>query len=80
MNFNFFKRKPRKSSDNFEIILKTGKNLSEVQEDTIFEIVTNGIKNNSELSSIAINIRITTGIHEPIVITRVDNGIEVIFK
>jgi len=75
----FKKRKPHDSSDDFKIILRTNKKLSEENKNTIFAIVKNGIESNSDFSNIAINIMMNTEIYEPIIINRIKNGVEVIF-
>lgn len=75
----FKKRKQPVSSDEFKVVLKTNKNLSEEQKSTIIQVVKNGILSGSELNDIAINIMTSTGIFDMIIINRIDNGVEVIF-
>ena len=62
-----------------EVILKTNKELSKEQIDTIITIVRNGMMSGVELSNIAIEIMISTGIYAPIFLQRMKSGVEVIF-
>lgn len=85
----FKKRQPKTNSipftelesatDGFKVVLKTEKNLSEEQRNTIITIVKNGMASNSEPSDICINIMMSTGIYDVMILNRIENGVEVIF-
>lgn len=70
--FNKRQREPK-------VFLKTKKNLSEAQKNTIITIVKNGIASDAEPSEIAINIMMSTGIYDVVFLRRVRNGMKVIF-
>ena len=65
------------SSDKFEVVLKTKRELSEEQKNAIITIVKDGILSGAQLSDIAINIMFATGIYEPVIMIRIENGVEV---
>lgn len=75
----FKKRKQPESSDNFKVILKTEKQLSEEQRNAIITIVKDGIRSDEELSIICILIIMNVGIRDPVFLNRIENGVEVIF-
>ena len=75
----FQKRKQAKSSDNFNVVLYTKKNLSEEQKNAIITIVKNGNMSGIALSDISIQIMMSTGIYDVIILNRIKDGIEVIF-
>lgn len=75
----FKKREQPESSDNFNVILKTKKELSEEQKNAIITIVKDGTMSGVEPSDIAIKIMMSTGIYDMVILNRVKNGVEVIF-
>ena len=75
----FKKREQPESSDTFNVILKTKKELSEEQKNAIITIVKDGIMSGVEPSDIAIKIMMSTGIYDMVILNRVKNGVEVIF-
>lgn len=75
----FKKRKHPESSDNFKVILKTQKELSEEQKNTIITIVKDGIVSGVTPSRIAIKLMMSTEIYGIIILNRIENGVEVIF-
>ena len=75
----FQKRKQAKSSDNFNVVLYTKKNLSEEQKNAIISIVKNGNMSGIALSDISIQIMMSTGIYNVIILNRIKDGIEGIF-
>lgn len=75
----FKKRKQPESSDTFNVILKTKKELSEEQKNAIITIVKDGTMSGVEPSDIAIKIMMSTGIYDMVILNRVKNGVEVIF-
>lgn len=75
----FKKRKQPESSDTFNVILKTKKELSEEQKNAIITIVKDGIMSGVEPSDIAIKIMMSTGIYDMVILNGVKNGVEVIF-
>ena len=75
----FKKREHPKSSDTFNVILKTKKELSEEQKNAIITIVKDGTMSGVEPSDIAIKIMMSTGIYDMVILNRVKNGVEVIF-
>ena len=75
----FKKRKQLKPSDNFTVVLKTEKQLSEEQENAIITIVENGTMSGCQPSDIAIEIMMSTGIYDVVILNRIKNGVEVIF-
>lgn len=75
----FKKRQLSASSDDFKVVLKTEKELSDEQRNTIITIVKNGIMSGTEPSDIAINIMMSTEIYDIVVLNRIKNGVEVIF-
>ena len=74
----FKKRKQPESSDNFHIILKTDKELSEEQRNAIVTIVKEGIQSGEDLNTIGILIIMNVGIIDGIILNRIKNGVEVI--
>lgn len=74
----FKKRKQPYSSDNFKVVLKTEKKLSEEQRNAIITIVKDGIRSGEDFSSIGISIIMNTGIYDPVILNRIKNGVEVI--
>ena len=75
----FKKREQLESSDTFNVILKTKKELSEEQKSAIITIVKDGTMSGVEPSDIAIKIMMSTGIYDMIILNRIKNGVEVIF-
>jgi len=75
----FKKREQPESSDTFNVILKTKKELSEEQKNAIITIVKDGTMSGVEPSDIAIKIMMSTGIYDMVILNRVKNGVEVIF-
>lgn len=75
----FKKREQPESSDTFNVILKTKKELSEEQKNAIITIVKDGTMSWVEPSDIAIKIMMSTGIYDMVILNRVKNGVEVIF-
>ena len=75
----FKKREQPESSDTFNVILKTKKELSEEQKNAIITIVKDGPMSGVEPSDIAIKIMMSTGIYDMVILNRVKNGVEVIF-
>ena len=75
----FKKRQQPSSSDDFKVILKTEKELSEEQRNTIITIVKDGTISGIEPSDIAIKIMMSTGIYDMVILNRIKNGVEVIF-
>lgn len=75
----FKKREQPESSDNFKVVLKTEKNLSEEQKNAIITIVKDGTISGVEFSDIAIKIMMSTGIYDMVILTRIKNGVEVFF-
>ena len=75
----FKKRQQPSSSDDFKVILKTEKELSEEQRNTIITIVKDGTISGLEPSDIAIKIMMSTGIYDMVILNRIKNGVEVIF-
>ena len=75
----FKKRKQPESSDSFNVILKTNKKLSEEQKNAIITIVKDGTMSGLEPSDIAIQIMMSTGIYDTVILNRVKNSVEVIF-
>mgnify|MGYP003304873363 FL=1 len=73
------KRKQPESSDTFNVILKTNKELSEEQKNAIITIVKDGTMSGVEPHDIAIKIMMSTGIYDIVILNRVKNGVEVIF-
>lgn len=74
----FKKRKHTHSSEQFKIILRTDKELSEEQKNAIFTIVSNGIRSGEELNTIGMRIFMHAGITSPLFLNRIKNGVEVI--
>ena len=66
------------SSNEFKVILKTKKNLSEEQKNTIITIVRDGIISDVELRDICIHVMMSTGIYDTIILSRISNGVEII--
>ena len=75
----FKKREPPESSDNFKVVLKTEKDLSEEQKNAIITIVKNGTMSGADPSDIAIHIMMSTGIYDIVILNRIKNGVEVLF-
>ena len=75
----FKKREQPESSDAFNVILTTKKELSEEQKNAIITIVKDGTMSGVEPSVIAIKIMMSTGIYDVVILNRVKNGVEVIF-
>lgn len=75
----FKKREQPESSDTFNVILKTKKELSEEQKNAIITIVKDGTMSGVEPSDIAIKIMMSTGIYDMVILNRIKNGVEVIF-
>lgn len=75
----FKKREYPQSSDTFNVILKTKKELSEEQKNAIITIVKDGTMSGVEPSDIAIEIMMSTGIYDMVILNRIKNGVEVIF-
>ena len=75
----FKKRKQPESSDAFNVILTTKKELSEDKKNAIITIVKDGTMSGVEPSDIAIKIMMSTGIYDVVILNRVKNGVEVIF-
>ncbi len=75
----FKRRKQPKSSDTFNVILKTKKELSEKQKDAIITIVKNGTMSGVDPTDISIIIMMSTGIYDIVILNRIKNGVEVIF-
>ena len=75
----FKKRKQPESSDAFNVILTTKKELSEEQKNAIITIVKDGTTSGVEPRDIAIKIMMSTGIYDVVILNRVKNGVEVIF-
>lgn len=75
----FKKRKQPESSDNFKVILKTEKQLSEEQKNAIITIVKDATMSGEQPGDIAILIMMATGIYDMVILNRVKNGVEVIF-
>ena len=75
----FKKREQPESSDTFNVILKTKKELSEDQKNAIITIVKDGTMSGVEPSDIAIKIMMSTGIYDMVILNRIKNGVEVIF-
>ena len=74
----FKKRKEPKLSDNFKVVLKTEKALSEKQKNVIDTIVKNGIRSGADFGTIGALIIIKTDIHTGVILNRIKNGVEVI--
>ena len=74
----FKKRNSPESSDNFKVILKTKKKLSEEQRNAIISIVKNAIRSGEDFSTIGILIIMNADIHDPVILNRIKNGVEVI--
>ena len=74
----FSKWKKTESSDDFKVVLKTDKKLSEEQKDAIITITKAGILSDVAPSNIAIKIMEITGIYDMIILNRTENGVEVI--
>lgn len=79
LNKLFNKRQQLESSDNFKVIIKTDKNLSEKQKNAIINIIKEGVALDLDNGDIAIRIMMTTQIFEPVIMNKTDNSIEVIF-
>ena len=82
MNFYrrlFKKREYSISSDTFNVILKTKKYLSEEQKNAIIVIVKDGIMSGDKFSDIAIEIMMSTGIYDTVILNRIKDCVEVIF-
>ena len=75
----FNKRKQPESSDTFNVILETKKELSEEQKNAIITIVKEGTMSGTQFSDIAIQIMMSTGIYDTVILNRIKNGVEVIF-
>lgn len=76
---HFKKRKQQPISlDSFSVLIRTEKNISEEQRHAIINIVKNGIRSGEDLNSIGILIIMNVGIIEPVILTRIKNGVEVI--
>ncbi len=75
----FKKREQPESSDAFNVILTTKKELSEEQKNAIITIVKDGTMSGVEPRDIAIKIMMSTGIYDVVILNRVKNGVEVIF-
>lgn len=74
----FKKRQQPKSSDDFKVMLKTNKNLSEEQSNAITTIVKDGIRDGEDLYSIGLLIIMNAGIHtSSVALNSIKNGIEV---
>lgn len=65
------------SFDEFKVILKTEKNLSEEQRNTIITIVRDGITSDTEPSDICIHVMMSTGIYDTMILNRIKNGVEI---
>jgi len=74
----FKKRQQPSSSDEFKIVLKTGKQLSEEQRNAILTIVANGISRGADLDAIGMMIIMNAGICDPVILNRIKNCVEVI--
>ena len=75
----FKKREQPESSDAFNVILTTKKELSEEQKNAIITIVKDCTMSGVEPRDIAIKIMMSTGIYDVVILNRVKNGVEVIF-
>ena len=75
----FFKRQPTVFPDTFKVVLTTDKKLSEEQKNVITQMVKDGTLSGCDPSDIAINIMLYTGCFEPVILHRIDNGVEAIF-
>ena len=71
-------KKRKQASDDLNVILKIENNLSDEQKNDIISIVKNGVMSGIDPSNIAINIMMSTGIYDVIILNRINNGMEVI--
>jgi len=74
----FKKRKQLSSSDEFKVILKTDKELSEEQKNAIITIVKDGIGAGEDLNTIGMLIIMNANICDPVILNRIKNCVEVI--
>lgn len=64
-----------KSDENFTVFIKTDKELSEEQQDAIFSIVKTGLYQNNEIpSKVCINLMLSTGIMDYMILNRTSQG------
>ena len=64
-----------KSDEDFTICIETDKELSEEQQDAIFSIVKTGLYKNNEIpSKVCINLMLSTGIIETMILNRTSKG------
>ncbi len=74
----FKKRQQPSSPDEFKVVLKTDKKLSEEQKNAIITIVKNGIGQGADLDAIGMAIILNAGIYDPVILNRIKKGVEVI--
>lgn len=73
----FKKRESPKSSDVFNVVLKINKELSEEQRNAIITTIEDGIRSGEDFSNLGILIIMDTDIHDPVILNRIKNGVNV---
>lgn len=76
----FKKRKQPESSDTFKVVLKTEKKLSEEQKNAIIAIVKDGTMSGLDPCEIGMEIMMSTGTSDMVIVNRIKNGVEVRFS
>lgn len=74
----FKKRKKSESQEEITVVIKTDKDLTEEQKNTILRIVKEGTKIDASLSYMGMAIIMEAGVYIPVILNKIPNGIEVI--
>ena len=74
----FEKRKKSEIQEEITVVIKTDKELTEEQKNTIVRIIKEGIKINASLSYMGMAIIMEAAVYTPVILNKIPNGIEVI--
>ena len=74
----FEKRKKSEIQEEITVVIKTDKELTEEQKNTIARIIKEGIKINASLSYMGMAIIMEAAVYTPVILNKIPNGIEVI--
>ena len=74
----FKKRKNSEPQEDIMVVIKTEKELTDEQKNTILRIVKEGIKIDASLSYMGMAIILEAGVYTPVILNKTPNGIEVI--
>ena len=74
----FEKRKKSEIQEDITVVIKTDKELTEEQKNTIARIIKEGIEINASLSYMGMAIIMEAAVYTPVILNKIPNGIEVI--